>query len=132
MTHKAKLLEMAKEAIENSYTPYVEFRVAAAIHSREGNFYAGCNIQNAALPVSICAESSAIAHMVTAGDRMIDEILILSDKPPTYPCGSCCQEINEFCDDNTKIHMASHEEVLHTVSIRDLLPYSLDPNLVKE
>lgn len=125
--NKDKLLELAKQAIDAAYVPYVDFRVGVALVSKEGNFYSGCNIQNAALPVSICAETNAIAHMIRNGDKTIKELLVLSDHPPTYPCGSCRQQINEFSDENTIIHIASKDKILQTVTIKDLLPNSLDP-----
>jgi len=82
----------ALQVMENAHAPYSRFPVGAAIRSAEGNIFAGCNIENASYPEGICAETAAISHMVSAGDRHIVEIAVVAEKQELVtPCGGCRQ-----------------------------------------
>ena len=88
------LKSMAIAVRKNAYAPYSNFKVGAAILAG-GKIYVGCNVENAAYPVGICAERSALAAAVTAGNSTIDAVVITADKPLT-PCGMCRQALAEF------------------------------------
>lgn len=89
-------LRTAREAMDRAYAPYSGFAVGAAIVAGD-RIHAGQNIENASFPVSVCAERNAVAHMVNAGDRHIDAVVVVTaaDKP-TPPCGACRQVLWEF------------------------------------
>jgi cytidine deaminase len=92
-----RLLEMAVEAMENSYAPYSMRKIGAAIECKDGSVYTGSIIENIAIGSTICAEAAAIASAITAGHRVFTRIAIISEGN-TYrlPCGTCRQLLNEF------------------------------------
>lgn len=98
------LFDAARAVRERAYAPYSGFQVGAAILSRGGHTYLGCNVENAAYPSGTCAEQSAIAAMVAAGEKDIAAIAIVgSSAEPCFPCGACRQRIREFADGATKV-----------------------------
>src|SRR5678816_4617537 len=97
MTELATMLELARRALANAHAPYSRFRVGACVRSASGRLYAGCNVENASYPVTQCAEATAIGAMVTAGERHIVEVVIVTEgAEPTPPCGRCRQQLAEF------------------------------------
>jgi len=81
----------------NSYSPYSRFKVGAAVECADGSAFTGCNIENAAAGVTICAEASAISAAVSAGRRSFKRIAIISEgNSYCFPCGACRQLLNEF------------------------------------
>ena len=92
-----KLISMAAEVMENSYSPYSRFKVGAAVECMDGTVFSGCNIENAAFGATLCAEASAIASAVSSGQRSFKRIAIISEgNAYCFPCGSCRQLLNEF------------------------------------
>ncbi len=123
MSLPTDLFTAAREAMKNSHSPYSKFPVGAAIRAGNGVVYTGCNVENASFPEGWCAETSAIAQMVTAGETHIAEILVVAEKKPhASPCGGCRQRIAEFCDENTRIHLCNQDGVAQTLTIEQLLP----------
>ena len=95
-----KLIGVAAEAMKNSYSPYSRFKVGAAVECIDGTVYSGCNIENAALGSTICAEVATVATAVSAGKRSFKRIAIISDGSTyCFPCGSCRQLLSEFSPD---------------------------------
>jgi cytidine deaminase len=91
------LIDMASVAMANSYSPYSMFKVGAAVECVDGEVYTGCNIENAALGTTLCAEAVAIASAISAGRRDFRRIAIISEGSSyCFPCGACRQLINEF------------------------------------
>jgi cytidine deaminase len=123
------LLLTACAARDRAHAPYSNFKVGAAVRGESGRIYAGCNVENAAYPEGICAEASAIAAMILAGETRIMEILVVgvSDELVT-PCGGCRQRIREFADPHTSIHIAAPDGVLETLTLEALLPFSFGPD----
>jgi cytidine deaminase len=123
------LFAAARAVRERAYAPYSGFQVGAAILSRNGHTYLGCNIENAAYPSGTCAEQAAIAAMVAAGENEIAAIAIAGSAPaPCFPCGACRQRIREFANGDTKVIAGGTlgaERVETTLD--QLLPHAFGP-----
>ncbi len=91
-----KMLEMAREAMTFSYSPYSGYPVGACVKCSDGTFYTGCNIENASFGAVICAERTAIFKAVSEGKRSFEAIAIASHTSAPWPCGICRQVMNEF------------------------------------
>ncbi len=116
-----KLVEMAKKAMLNSYSPYSNFKVGAAVLTESGNIYTGTNIENSSYSLTICAERVAIFKAVSSGERTFKKLAIVSSTgKPTYPCGACRQVIFEFSD-NIEILLIHKDGIIKT-NIKNLLP----------
>lgn len=123
MSESNELLISAAAVRKHAYAPYSKFPVGAAVLSAGGHIYAGCNVENVSFPCGTCAEESAIAAMVAAGESLIKEILIMADgKNLIVPCGACLQRISEFADQNTLVHLAVPAEIKKTYKLQDLIP----------
>jgi cytidine deaminase len=126
------LFDEAKAARARAYAPYSRFPVGAALRTRGGAVFSGCNVENAAYPLGVCAESAAIAAMVGAGETKIAEILVLGPGPARVaPCGACRQRIAEFADEATAIHLADGTGAAETLLLADLLPRAFGPASLK-
>lgn len=122
-----ELINKALDARERAYVPYSNFKVGAAILSKTGNIYTGCNIESASYTPTICAERTAISKAVSEGDREIEAIAVVGNSESfTYPCGVCRQVIREFGKDATII-IAKNEEEYKIYRLEDLLPHSFGP-----
>ena len=108
----AALIAAASRAADNAYAPYSQFRVGAALRTRDGRIFVGCNVENAAYPVGVCAERGAISAAIAAdGPGLdIDAIAIVARQrgrdAPCSPCGACRQAIGEFGGRAQVIHRA--------------------------
>ena len=120
MENKTKLFNLAKKCRENAYAPYSKFKVGAAILSDGGNFYVGCNVENASYPCGTCAEAGAICAMVASNETKIKEILIIADSECIVPCGNCLQKISEFSESDTLIHSANLNGIVRTFRLDEL------------
>ncbi len=124
MTTSNQLIKQAQAAMKKAYAPYSNFHVGAVILDNNNNSHAGCNVENAAYPLGVCAEASAISGMVLSGGRVIKEIMLVSSgENLVTPCGGCRQKIKEFSDKETKIKIFHNDEIT-TFSIEELLPQS--------
>lgn len=123
-----EMFEAARAAFANAHAPYSKYSVGAAVRTASGRIYAGCNVENAAYPQGWCAEASAIAAMVTAGERVIVEVLTLSDGITMGTCcGGCRQKIREFAALDTPIHSCGPEGLRASFTLEGLLPFSFGP-----
>ena len=130
-----QLFQSAKKARENSYAPYSNFKVGAAILTSDGQIFPGTNIEEAAYK-TICAEAAAIANMVTnTGRQIISEVMVIGgeegDDKLVTPCGHCRQYLREHMDGEMKIHVAGPEGLRKTFTLNELLPYSFGPENLK-
>jgi cytidine deaminase len=118
-----KLIQAAIEMRKQSYSPYSNFAVGAAVLSNDGYIYGGCNIENASYGLTNCAERTAIFNAVSDGKRNISAIAVVADTDrPCSPCGACRQVIGEFkipC-----IIMANLKGAYKKVTLEELLPFS--------
>ena len=121
------MLRLAEQAMHKAYVPYVNFPVGVCLQSDKGNFYMGCNVQNCALPECFCAETAAIAAMVTAGDRKVSSVLVMTPEGETLPCGGCRQKLLEFSDDKTVLHIANPGKIIKSMKFYDIVPCPFSP-----
>jgi cytidine deaminase len=124
-----KLFESAKAAMSKAYCPYSQFPVGASVLTASGAMYSGCNVENASYPEGHCAETSAIAHMISATDtpeeRVITEVAVIAaNQIAVTPCGGCRQRLREFGRADTKVHLCGPDGIIRTVTLGDLLPES--------
>ena len=118
-----QLIECAIEARQQSYSPYSNFAVGAAILCEDGTIYKGCNIENASYGLTNCAERTAIFKAVSEDHRKFKALAVVADtEGPCDPCGACRQVMNEF--NIPAIIMANLTGHVEIVSIEDLLPFS--------
>src|SRR5699024_6886500 len=121
------LFKVANEAKENAYAPYSNFKVGAALLSKTGKIYSGCNIENASYSLTCCAERVAIFKSISQGETEFDTFIITSNtKAPIAPCGACRQVMNEFFDENVTIVLTNQTNKRKELSIKQLLPYAFD------
>ena len=131
---QAALLDAAQQARENSYSPYSHFKVGAALLTKSGNVYTGCNIENAAYTPSNCAERTAFFKAVSEGEREFAAIAIVggaenaAELDYCAPCGVCRQVMMEFCDyDNFQVILAANEDEYRVYTLREILPVGFGP-----
>lgn len=126
---KEDLVMKAIEARDLSYSPYSKFAVGAALLTSNGEIFLGCNIENAAYGLSMCAERNAIfnayCHGVSQDD--IEALAIVADTTdPVSPCGSCRQVLSELYPKDAPIYLANLKGDIKETTIEELLPYSFD------
>lgn len=122
-----QLITKALEVQNNAYVPYSNFKVGAAVLTKSGKIYTGCNIESASYTPTICAERTAISKAVSEGDRDIEAVAVVGNPEEfTFPCGVCRQVIREFGKDATII-IAKNEEEYKVFKLDELLPYSFGP-----
>lgn len=125
MMKKEQLIEKALEMRSKAYVPYSKFPVGAALLTKSGKVYTGCNIENAAYPVSLCAERVAIFKAIADGETEFEELAVAADtNRPVPPCGSCRQVMSEFFETDTRVHLTNLHNQLKTVTMEELLPFS--------
>lgn len=133
---KEQLVSMAKEAMMNAYSPYSGYKVGAALLCKDGSVYTGCNIENAGYSATNCAERTAFFKAVSEGKREFTSIAICGGKDGLIkgefpPCGVCRQVMQEFCEDEFLIYLASKDGI-ETYTLKELLPVSFRPETVEK
>lgn len=128
-----ELICRAIDQLQMAYVPYSGFRVGAALRTRDGKIYTGCNIENAAYGPTNCAERTAFFKAVSEGERQFDAICIVGGKDGvltgyTAPCGVCRQVMMEFCNPETfQIILATAPEDYRIYTLSELLPLGFGP-----
>ena len=123
-----QLLNYAKEAMLNSYSPYSGFPVGAALLTTSGKIYTGCNIENASFGLTNCAERTAVFKAVSEGEKQFSAIAIAA-KAKAWPCGACRQVMNEFSP-HLRV-LISWDHNVEEKSLDELLPENFGPNSMK-
>jgi xanthosine phosphorylase len=122
------LFRAARAVRERAYAPYSNFKVGCAIRTASGAIFVGANVENAAYPQGNCAETSAIAQMIAAGETRIVEVAVIgTGRLLCTPCGGCRQRLREFASDDVKIRLCLDGAVKRTMTLGELLPLSFGP-----
>lgn len=121
-------IKVAKSALKTSYAPYSNYHVGAALVSKNGKIYSGCNIENHGI-MAICAERVAFTKAISEGEKDFDYIVVCGGKNENnldncLPCGYCRQFMTEFVDENFKIYALGPNDKITPYSISDLLPHN--------
>ena len=134
-----QLITAAINALEYSYAPYSNFKVAAALLTKDGRIFTGCNIENASFTPTNCAERTAFFKAISEGIYDFEAITIVGGKDGVLndycsPCGVCRQVMMEFCNPDTfQILMAKSSEEYKQFTLKELLPEGFGPgNMGKE
>ncbi len=130
MTDK-ELIEKAKQAAEMAYAPYSGFTVGAALLTKEGKAYTGCNIENASFSPTNCAERTAFFKAISEGEREFSKIAIVGGKDKSFtdfcpPCGVCRQVMSEFCDSDFIILLGRNDDEIKAFTLGEILPLSFN------
>ncbi len=127
------LIDLARHARERAYVPYSAFPVGAALLSRSGRVYTGCNVENASYPLTICAERTAVVKAVSEGERDFEAIAVVTASG-AMPCGACRQVLREFGgpDGDLRVIVADLENHVRTFTIDELLPEGFTPDQLGE
>jgi len=126
------LIETATAARLRSVAPFSDFLVGAALRTKDGKVFTGCNVESASYGLTVCAERVAIWKALSEGERDFTNLVIVADTEQlTPPCGTCRQIIWEFCK-HAKIVLANLRGEKQEVSIADLLPKAFDARFLKE
>ncbi|AEV68332.1 cytidine deaminase [Acetivibrio clariflavus] len=130
----SELISHALQARNQSYSPYSNFAVGAALLSKDGKLYTGCNIENAAYTPGNCAERTAFFKAVSEGVREFSSIAIVGGPKGTdtldlcAPCGVCRQVMMEFCDPKTfQVILAKDPENYEIFTLEQILPMGFGP-----
>ena len=133
------LVSAALKARKQAYAPYSHWTVGAALFTKDGKIYEGCNIENAAYTPTNCAERTAFFKAVSEGAREFAAIAIVggadTKEPESIcaPCGVCRQVMMEFCDPDTfRVILGTKDGVQVSQTLKELLPYGFGPDTLKE
>lgn len=131
-----ELISLAKKAAENAYVPYSHHYVGAALETKSGKIYLGCNIENAAYSPTNCAERTAFFKAVSDGEREFSRIAVVGGKDLDFsdyftPCGVCRQVMSEFCDDDFIVLFGKNGEEYKKTTLSEILPFRFSPKDLK-
>ncbi len=125
-----ELIRLAIEAQQQSYSPYMNFKVGAALLTKSGKVFTGCNVENVC-GTSNCAERTAVFKAVSAGEKEFTAIAIKGDSDYCFPCGICRQVLVEFSPD-MKVFVVKDENDYKTYTAGELLPFYFSPKKLKD
>lgn len=133
---KKELFSAAVEAMKRSYAPYSHYNVGAALLTKEGKIYTGCNIENSAYGPTVCAERTAIFKAVSEGERDFAAIAVVGGKDGRVtgafpPCGVCRQVMAEFCNADFPVFVMNSRTSAKRYTLGELLPCAFTPDHVK-
>jgi len=121
------LMLVARDARDQAYAPYSKFQVGAAVRTRDGRTFAGCNVENAAYGLCNCAERTALFSAMAAGCQPRDfvQLAVIADTPgPVSPCGACRQVMAELCDEAMPVLLGNLAGAVEEATVAALLPDS--------
>jgi cytidine deaminase len=121
------LIDLANEARRRAYAPYSNYPVGAALRTKSGRIYTGCNVENAAYPAGICAERVAIFKAVSEGEKEF-EVMAVATPNGGSPCGICRQVMAEFGLDTIVLISTGDGRLLQETTVRELLPAAFVPS----
>lgn len=124
------VLEAALAARTRAYAPYSRFAVGAAVQTKSGVIYSGCNVENASYGLTVCAERTALFQAIAAGEREFSLLAVVADTPqPVAPCGACRQVMAEFEVDT--IVLANLAGDVSVYRLEELLPAAFRGETIK-
>lgn len=127
-----ELIKAASQAKLNAYSPFSKFRVGAALLSKDGSIFTGCNIENSSYGLTICAERVAIFNAISSGASSFTAIAIASDdRGFTSPCGACRQVISDLAG-NIDFVMMDSKNSFKILKLKSLLPFAFTGNNLKQ
>ncbi len=121
-----ELIEKAIEGQQKAYAPYSNYLVGAAVYTKSGKIYSGCNVENASYGLTNCAERTAVFKAVSNGDKEIEMIVVVT-KDGGLCCGACRQVLNEFNPKMQVIAIDQDKEIKFRGTLDELLPYAFGP-----
>ncbi|KIL75345.1 cytidine deaminase [Bacillus badius] len=128
--------QLVKEAIiarERAYVPYSKFKVGAALLTKDGKIFHGCNIENAAYSMCNCAERTALFKAWSEGEKEFAALAVAADtKRPVPPCGACRQVISELCPPEMKVILTNLQGDVQETTVEQLLPGAFSPEDLHE
>lgn len=128
-----QLIEEAKKARQKAYVPYSKFQVGAALLTKDGKVYHGCNIENAAYSMCNCAERTALFSAYAVGDKEFISLAVVADTDrPCSPCGACRQVISELCPPEMPVYLTNLKGDLQETTVEQLLPGAFSPEDLNE
>jgi cytidine deaminase len=125
------LIDLASEASRRAYAPYSNYPVGAALRTRSGRLFTGCNVENAAYPTTMCAERIAIYKAVSEGEKEFDVIAVVTPNGGS-PCGSCRQVMAEFGLDTVVLVADGEGRLVQETTVAGLLPGAFTPKDMKK
>jgi cytidine deaminase len=124
-----RLLQAARTVRQHAHAPYSRFAVGAALLDEQGRVFAGCNVENAAYPQSLCAEAVALGALVAAGGKRVRAAVVVGDAAqPVTPCGGCRQKLREFAADHAPVWSADSQGWRARHTLGALLPAGFGPD----
>jgi len=119
------LIAAAAAVREHAHAPYSRYQVGAAVRGASGKIYVGANVENASYGLALCAERSAVAAAVSAGEKRIEAVAVeTSTSPPAAPCGMCRQVLAEFAGDELPIALTNDKGERQDTTLGALLPHA--------
>ena len=127
------LVDDAINASKNSYSPYSNFKVGAALLAKSGKVYSGCNVENSSYGATNCAERTALVKAISEGEKEFEAIAIVGGldfnfDDICFPCGICRQSLSEFCDDDMRVVLAKYVGENKEIEIKEFRLGDLIPN----
>ncbi len=127
---RQSLIDLAKEASRRAYAPYSNYQVGAALRTRSGRIFTGCNVENAAYPTSMCAERVAIYKAVSEGEKEFEVMAVVTPNGGTM-CGGCRQVLAEFGLDTVVLVANGEGRLVLETTVAGLLPGAFTPKDLK-
>jgi cytidine deaminase len=124
------LIDLANEARRRAYAPYSNYQVGAALRTKSGRLYTGCNVENAAYPHAMCAERVAIFKAVSDGEKEFEVIAVVTPNGGS-PCGGCRQVLAEFGLETVVLLADSSGRLLQETTVGELLPAAFTPKFLQ-
>lgn len=126
------LIEAAEAARKHAYAPYSGYAVGAAVRDGEGRIWTGCNVENMAYPLSMCAERNAVAAMIAGGGGKQVREIALATADGGAPCGACLQVLSEFASDpsGVSVHLVGDGQAVRSHALIELLPHAFRSDAV--
>ncbi len=128
-----ELIDEAVKAQTKSISPYSNFKVGAALLTKEGKVYQAANVETSSYSLTMCAERNAVFHAVLEGERNFEAIAVVCDTANFCPpCGACRQVLLELCGEELNVIMKNGKDEIKVVKIKDLLPLSFNSEYLKK